>query len=88
MFKDVNDRNNKREITNCRKVSQIEGEQDVGFMVWRHHMVLDEDQALIGTFGNEEEEYQLYISYNSDSYERNDHNGANNSLLYILSNVM
>ena len=51
-------------------------------------MVLDKDHALIGTFGNEEEESQLYISYNSDSYERNDHNGANNSLMYILSNVM
>ena len=51
-------------------------------------MVLDEDYALIGIFGNEEEESQLYISYKSDSYERNDHNGANNSLMYILSNVM
>ena len=69
-------------------MSHIEGEQDVGFMVLRHHMVLDEDHASIGTFGNEEEESQLYISYNSDSYERNDHNGANNSLMYILSNVM
>ena len=44
-------------------MSHIEGEQDVGFMVLRHHMVLDEDHALIGTFGNEEEESQLYISY-------------------------
>ena len=69
-------------------MSHIEGEQDVWFMVLRHHMVLDEDHALVGTFGNEEEESQLYISYNSDSYERNDHNGANNSLMYIFSNVM
>ena len=69
-------------------MSQIEGEQDLVHIIWRHHLVLDEDHALIGTFGNEEEESQLYISYNSDSYERNDHNGANNSLMYILSNVM
>ena len=70
------------------KVSHIGGEQDVVFMVLRQHMVLDEDHALIGTFGNEEEESQLYINYNSDSYERNNHNGANNSLMYILSNVL
>ena len=51
-------------------------------------MVLDEDHALIGTFENEEEESDLYISYNSDSYERNDHSGGNNSLMYISRNVM
>ena len=69
-------------------MSHIEGEQDVGFMDLRHHMILDKDHVLIGTFGNEEEESRLYISYSSDSYERNDHNSANNSLMYILSNVM
>ena len=51
-------------------------------------MVLDENHASIGTFGNEEEESQLYISYNSDSHEGNDHSGANNSRMYILCNVM
>ena len=69
-------------------MSQIEGEQDLVHIIWRHHLVLDKDHALIGTFGNEEEESRLYISYSSDSYERNDHNSANNSLMYILSNVM
>ena len=60
-------------------MSQIEGEQDLVHIICRHHLVLDEDNALIGTFENEEEESQLYIHYNSDSHERNDHNDANNS---------
>ena len=38
-----------------------------------------EDNDLIGTFENEEEESQLYISYSSDSHERNDDSDANNS---------
>ena len=42
-------------------------------------MVLDEDNALIGAFENEEEKSQLYISYSSDYHERSDHNEANNS---------
>ena len=32
-----------------------------------HHMVLDEDNALIGTSEDDEEQSTLYISYNSDS---------------------
>ena len=61
------------------KVSQIEGELDLVHIIWRHHLVLDNDNALIGTFENEEEESQLYISYSSDSHERSDHSDANKS---------
>ena len=43
-------------------MSHIEGEQDVGFMVLRHHMVLDEDHASIGTFGNEAEESNCILA--------------------------
>ena len=36
------------------------------------HLVLDEDNALIGTFVDEEDESPLYTRlYSSDSYERN-----------------
>ena len=38
-----------------------------------------EDNDLISTFGNEEEESQLYISYSSDSHEMSDHCDANKS---------
>ena len=57
----------------------IEGEHDLVYIIWRHNLVLDEDIALIGTFENDEEESQLYISYNNDSHKRNDHNSASNS---------
>ena len=40
---------------------------------------LGNDNALIGTFENDEEESQLYISYNSDSHERSDDGDPNNS---------
>ena len=77
MFKDDKDRNNKRKITKSRRY--LKGEQDLVHIIWRHHLVLDEDNALIGTFENEEEESELYISYNCDSHERSDHSDANNS---------
>ena len=87
MFKDVN-RNNKRETAKCRrclrlKVNKIQCTQ-FGDTIWFQMKTM----FFIGTFRNEEEDSQLYIGYNSDSYEKNDHNGANNSLMYILSNVM
>ena len=41
-------------------------------------IVVTHDNALIGTFVNEEEESQLYISYGSDSHENSHHGDANN----------
>ena len=54
-------------------------EQDLVHIIWRHHLVLDEDNALIGAFESDEEELQLYISYISYSHERSDYNDAKNS---------
>ena len=48
-------------------------------IIWRHNLGLGNDNALIGTFENDEEESQLYISYSSDSHERSDHSDANKS---------
>ena len=76
MFKEINDTHNKKRIYQVWKVSQIKGKQDLVHIIWKHYFILDEDNALIGTSENNEES-QLYISYNSDSHERSDHNDAN-----------
>ena len=47
-----------------------------------------EDNDLIGTLEDEEEESQLYIIYSSDSHEKNDDSHANNSQMYLLCNYM
>ena len=47
-----------------------------------------EDNDLIGTLENEEEESPLYIIYSSDCYEKNDDSHANNSQMYLLYNYM
>ena len=57
-------------------------------IIWRHNLGLGNDNALIGTFENDEEESQLYISYSSDSHESSDQSTANNSYMYILCNDM
>ena len=48
-------------------------------------MLLDEDNALIGTFDEEEDESPLYINYISDSYDRNDDNDANKSCIFGIN---
>ena len=47
-----------------------------------------EDNDLIGTLEDEEEESQLYIIYSSDSHEKDDDSYANNSWMYLLCNNM
>ena len=62
-------------------MSQIEDEQDLVHIIWRHHLALDENNALISTFEmrTKSHDSQLYISFSSNSHERSAHSDANNS---------
>ena len=73
MFKEDNNRHNKRDITKSRKCLRLKANKI-------QYTPFGEDNDLIGTFENEEEESLLYISYSRlDSHERNDHSDTNNS---------
>ena len=80
MFKEVNNRHNKREITKSTRLLRSKADRSSTHDLESHHSLLDEDNALIGTSDDEDNESSLYTRlYSSDSYARN------KSSLYFLA---